>query len=90
MINTRNSGFSFFWRAELKDILNWCKSCFAKFASLNTTTIVNNSGPPPEGGTPIAAVSRTLLSTSLHMRSISTELTCPLNMKCQITLKVEF
>lgn len=47
------------------------------FESLNTTAIVNNSGPPPEGGTPIAAVSRMLLSTPLHMRSISTELTCP-------------
>lgn len=76
-INTRNKGFSFFCTAELKDILNWFKSGFGLFDSLNTTAITRCSGPPLGGGTPTAAVSRTRSSTSLQMRSISTELTWP-------------
>lgn len=43
--------------------------------SLNTMATTNRSGPPPGGGTPIAAVSMISELTALQIRSISTELT---------------
>jgi hypothetical protein len=86
LISTLNNGFSVFWRAELKDIFNFSKSCGVMFEFFSTTATANCSGPPPEGGIPIAAVSTMLLSTPLHMRSISTELTYPNIMKCQSML----
>lgn len=86
LISTLNNGFNVFWRVELKDILNFCKSCGVMFEFFSTTATVNSSGPPPEGGIPMAAVSTILLSTPLHMRSISTELTYPNNRKDQSML----
>lgn len=86
LVRTLNNGFSVFWRAELKDIFSFCKSCAVTFEFFNTAAIANCSGPPPEGGIPIAAVSTILLSTPLHMRSISIELTYPNSMKCQTML----
>lgn len=74
--NTLNKGFSFFCTAELKVFLSCSKSLVVLSGFLKTTAITNRSGPPWEGGTPMAAVSRMLLSTALQMRSISTELTC--------------
>lgn len=72
---TLNKGFSCFWSAELKEVFKWFKSGMDLHASLKTTAITSCSGPPPESGTPNAAVSRMLLSTPLQMRSISMELT---------------
>ena len=74
--NTLNSGFNFFCSAEFKDTLNLSKSGVDTFECLKTTAITNLSGPPPCGGTPMAAVSWTESSTALVIRSISTELTC--------------
>nr|GMC73833.1 hypothetical protein Iba_chr03cCG4500 [Ipomoea batatas]GME00751.1 hypothetical protein Iba_scaffold55803CG0010 [Ipomoea batatas]GME01474.1 hypothetical protein Iba_contig1799CG0030 [Ipomoea batatas] len=70
-LETLNSGFNFFCREELNEVINAPKFCFDLSESLKTTTITNFSGPPPTGGTPMAAVSRILSSTALQMRSIS-------------------
>lgn len=72
---TLNKGFSCFWSAELKDVFNSFKTGRDLVASSKTTAITSCSGPPSGGGTPMAAVSRMLLSTLLHIRSISMELT---------------
>lgn len=73
--NTLKKGFSFFCSAELNSNFNWSKVISSKSFSLKTTAIINCSGPPPEGGTPIAAVSRIASLTLLQIRSISMELT---------------
>ena len=72
--HTLKRGFSFF-RAVLNASFSWFKSSTCVLWSLKTTAIVSCSGPPPIGGTPIAAVSRMASFALLQILSISMELT---------------
>lgn len=88
-MHTLNRGFNFFCKAELKENFNEFKLCFDPSESLNTTAITNLSGPPPGGGTPIAAVSRIVSATALQTFSISTELTWQNESQVSVTGKRE-